>query len=638
MKARESLSLEQLLVLLQKIRSAPGVDRPDIDEPEAEEIMVDGDAFDRLRRWVADGAIPGEDVIKLGLVKDSPEQGESATQPLKLTERDRLVVLMEAGKVLASMYDWDRSIDCYREALEICERLEDTEAKAEASKQIGRLYRRKNQWKEALGAYEKSLEMYRALGDLEGVAQIHNSLGIIYFENGKWDEAKERYHEALEVAEELSNFLLIAKINNNLGALANAMGDWDRAVIHYQESVPGFEKAGDLKGLAETYHNLGMTFADQGNLEKAAEYYERSLDLSKELGDQRLMSGTFINRAHLFAREGNYDKAKEYCDRALAMLDRLGDKLGIAEVYKLYGMLHREREEWESAEHLLLQSIALGEKILNPLGVAEACHELGLVYERMGEGKKTLKLLTKSLDIFKELRARRSILQLNRELTEVEKLYLRILESMGAAVEAKDPYTHGHSRRVANYSLELASRFEVSEEEAKGILSAAYLHDVGKVYIDETILIKPTRLTDDEYELIKQHPRLGLRMLESVEFPWTVKPLILHHHEHFDGSGYPDGLSGNDIPWGARLIFVADFFDAMTSDRPYRAAWAVEETIKVILHNRGTLFDPEIADVFIDLVKSEAAPIQEDIACRFERVKSALESGRTAASEVEVRS
>lgn len=634
MKPRESLSLEQLLLLLQKIRSAAATDRPHTDEADSGGLSVEGDAFDRLRLWVTDGSIPGEDVVQLGLLEPTPGLDSDNIPALKFTDRDRLVVLMETGKVLASMCDWDRAMACYEEAVCICDKLDDSEAKAEASRQIGRIYRRKNEWKEALSAYEESLETFRALGDLEGVAQVHNSIGIIYFENGKWDEARERYLEALEIAEELSDFLLIAKVNNNLGALANAMGDWDRAIIHYQESVPGFEKAGDLAGLAQTYHNLGMTLADQGTLVRAAEYYERSLDLSKELGDQRLMSNTIINRAHLYVREGNHDKAREYCDRALAMLERLGDKLGIAEVYKLYGILCREREEWERAEHYLLQSIALGERFLSPLGVAEACHELGLVYERMGEGKKTLKLLTKSLDIFKELRARRSILQLNHELGEVERLYLRILESMGAAVEVKDPYTHGHSRRVANYSLELARRFGVSEEDANGILSAAYLHDVGKVYIDEAILTKPGKLTDEEYEMIKQHPRLGLRMLEAVTFPWTVKPLILHHHEHYDGSGYPDGLSGDDIPWGARLIFVADFFDAMTSDRPYRGAWPVEETIKVITHNKGTLFDPEIVDVFIELVSGEAASTQEDIARRFERMRDGARSAQRAPAEV----
>jgi HD-GYP domain-containing protein (c-di-GMP phosphodiesterase class II) len=139
----------------------------------------------------------------------------------------------------------------------------------------------------------------------------------------------------------------------------------------------------------------------------------------------------------------------------------------------------------------------------------------------------------------------------------------------------------------------------------KGLIMAAFLHDIGKVRVPDEVLLKPGRLTPEEFDEIKKHPVHAIDMLEDVEFPWEVKPLVRGHHERYDGKGYPDGLAGESIPLGARIITVVDFFDAMTTDRPYRPAWTVEDTVSTIESEIGRMFDARLARTFVRVIEQE---------------------------------
>ncbi len=187
----------------------------------------------------------------------------------------------------------------------------------------------------------------------------------------------------------------------------------------------------------------------------------------------------------------------------------------------------------------------------------------------------------------------------NTHLLELNRLYLSTIETLAMAVDAKDQVTHGHIRRVQRYALGLARALGLHEEkQVKAIEAAALLHDMGKLAIPEYILNKPGRLTSLEFNKMKLHAGIGADILSSIEFPYPVIPIVRHHHENWDGTGYPDGIRGTAIPLGARILSVVDCFDALTSDRPYRPRLSSEDALNIVIERRGTMYDPVVVDTF----------------------------------------
>lgn len=196
----------------------------------------------------------------------------------------------------------------------------------------------------------------------------------------------------------------------------------------------------------------------------------------------------------------------------------------------------------------------------------------------------------------------------NRHLTELNRLYLSTVETLAMAIDAKDQITHGHIRRVQLYAVGLAKAVGVTDQASvKAIEAAALLHDMGKLAVPEYILNKPGPLTPVEFEKMKLHASVGADILSAIDFPYPVVPIVRHHHENWDGSGYPDGLKGTDIPIGARVLSVVDCFDALTSDRPYRPRLSDKDALRILHQRRGTMYDPLVIDTFTR-VYTELAP------------------------------
>jgi len=189
-----------------------------------------------------------------------------------------------------------------------------------------------------------------------------------------------------------------------------------------------------------------------------------------------------------------------------------------------------------------------------------------------------------------------------RHLEDVNRLHLSTIEALAHAIDAKDGVTHDHIRRVQSRAVALAARLDVNDpQQIRAIEAAALLHDVGKIAIPEHILNKPGKLTPAEFERMKSHVRVGAEILSAVDFPYPVIPIVLHHHENWDGTVYPDGLAGTDIPIGARILSVVDCFDALTSDRPYRRALSVRQTFEIINARSGSMYDPTVVSTFRDM-------------------------------------
>ena len=193
-------------------------------------------------------------------------------------------------------------------------------------------------------------------------------------------------------------------------------------------------------------------------------------------------------------------------------------------------------------------------------------------------------------------------------LAELNRLYLSTIETLAMAIDAKDQITHGHIRRVQAYAVGLAKSIGVADDKLlKAIEAAALLHDMGKLAVPEHILNKPGKLTPAEFEKMKLHASVGADILSAIDFPYPVVPIVRHHHENWNGTGYPDGINGTDIPIGARILSVVDCFDALTSDRPYRPRLSDEDALAILIERRGSMYDPLVVDTFIR-VYADIAP------------------------------
>jgi putative nucleotidyltransferase with HDIG domain len=194
-------------------------------------------------------------------------------------------------------------------------------------------------------------------------------------------------------------------------------------------------------------------------------------------------------------------------------------------------------------------------------------------------------------------------------LDKLNTLYLSTIETLATAIDAKDEVTSGHVRRVQLGAVGLAKELGVKDDQTiKAIEAAALLHDTGKIAIPEHILNKPGKLTPAEYEKMKLHAPIGAEILSAIDFPYPVVPIVRHHHENWDGTGYPDRIQGTDIPIGARILSVVDCFDALTSDRPYRKRMTDDDALRILHERRGTMYDPLVVDVFTACYKRIMPP------------------------------
>lgn len=193
----------------------------------------------------------------------------------------------------------------------------------------------------------------------------------------------------------------------------------------------------------------------------------------------------------------------------------------------------------------------------------------------------------------------------------LEKAYLESIETLRYTVEAKDTYTRGHSDRVSEFSVLIGKQIGLSNNDMKTLQIGGLFHDIGKIGVPDTILQKESKLTDDEYSEIKNHPSIGAHILSTATIFKDIIPIVKHHHERFDGRGYPGQLKGEEIPYLARIAAIADSFDAMTSKRTYRDALPIETVIAEFERCKGTQFDPELTDVFLDILRNHYNEIKE---------------------------
>jgi putative nucleotidyltransferase with HDIG domain len=454
------------------------------------------------------------------------------------------------------------------------------------------------------------LEMLAVMADLAGDpahgARALNGLAIIAQNAGENDPAEQDYLSARDLAERAGDVWVLGEIQQNLGILANIRGDLETALEYYADGLQNLRLAGHDRGCAGALNNLGMLHVDLNRLEEADAYFREALEICGHIGDVVIAGTVHINRTELYLKLGDTARARASCDEGFEIASRVENHAHRAEALKFYGAIYRTTGKLHLAEIHLLQAIeVVGGR--EPLLEAETQRELSLVLRELGRNREALTALNRAHALFSGLQARADTADIHRRIGQLEEDFLSLVRFWGESIEAKDRYTGGHCARVANYACRIAEAVGFPEADLGWFRMGAYLHDIGKVEVSAEILNKPGRLTDEERALMERHTVIGDEMLSPVEFPWDIRPMVRSHHERWDGTGYPDGIAGESIHYSARILRVADVFDALTTARSYRDPLTPDEAYELMENDEGS-FDPELFDVFRRLFP-ELAPL-----------------------------
>ncbi len=463
---------------------------------------------------------------------------------------------------------------------------------------IARIHQDEGALEVAVEVAEAALLVSELADDLVGVAHARNLLGSVEQARGDLAVAGDHYARALRQARAVGDLRLAAMVEQNLGIIANIQGEYRTALRRYRRSLAIHRGLGRSAYVAYLLNNLGMLCTDLRRWRAAESSFAAALELCAEQGDQATSARIAGNQVELWIARGRWAEARDACGRAHEMARRAGDTGTLGEVWKHLGVINRETGRTVQALRCLARAGKVARKRDDLLLEAEVTREQAGVYWARREPRETLQALNRAHRLFSRLQARRDLAAVDEQIHEVESLFLKIVEQWGDSIESADRYTRGHCERVANYACALATAAGVEPEALLWFRMGAFLHDVGKIVVPPTILNKPGPLTADERRLIESHPDAGVELIDDVDFPWDIRPMVRHHHEAWDGSGYPAGLAGEEIPLPARILCVADVYDALASDRPYRRAFRHDQTLEIMAAEAGSKLDPALFDVF----------------------------------------
>ena len=499
----------------------------------------------------------------------------------------------------------EAAIEKYRSSIDASLVDGDAPTQAEALRRLSVVMHRQLERGVARELCVQSFEVASALRDHTLSAEALNTLGGFELEAGKTGDAGDFFRRALAMAHDAP--ALIGRIEQNLGIIANIRGDLNAALEHYQNSLTASMSARDDSGCAIAYHNLGMISADQEQWELADRYFDSSLALADSLGDVRLRGLCLLNRSEVFIARQRFEQARRSAEDALRLFDELDARAQKADAYKFLGVVYRETSRPVLAEARLKSAIELASECGSRLGEAEASRELAKLHQMMGRNQEALVLLNAARVLFVQLDARGDLSDVTRKVSDLEGTYLMIVRDWGQSIESADSYTFGHCERVATYAVALAQALGLDPVAQTTVRIGAYLHDVGKVRIPHEILNKPGKLTREEREMMERHTLYGLELLEGIDFPWDIRPLIRWHHEKCDGSGYPDRLRDDAFPIAAQIIGIVDVYDALTSTRSYRAAMSIEDALIEMKKCRGW-WRPDVYEAAVALFNPSLSP------------------------------
>jgi putative nucleotidyltransferase with HDIG domain len=345
-------------------------------------------------------------------------------------------------------------------------------------------------------------------------------------------------------------------------------------------------------------NNMGLVYTHLDRLDEAQAAYDEAVAHCAETGDTTHRLLALINSTHIWIARGDIDRAAELCDTVLTEATAAGHLRSLGETYKHLGVIARMRGDLGEAERQLEAAFSNANGREDLLLAAESAREQAELFEMMGKNTETLQALSKSHQLFTKLRAKHNLADLEKRVGRLETRFFDVVSRWAQTIESADAYTLGHCERVADYACALAREVGFDDITMFWFRIGALLHDVGKIGVPIEILNKPGRFTDEERVIMEGHAAAGAEMLRDIDFPWDIIPMVRGHHERWDGRGYPDKLAGTDIAFSARILCVADVYDALTTDRPYRAAFTRDQALAMMAEDNGKMFDPELFPIF----------------------------------------
>ena len=471
---------------------------------------------------------------------------------------------------------------------------------------LGRAYLEQGNRGAALDVLEAAVASADVIGSPRTVAQALNVVGIVYQVGGDLDQAAAIYAAARAKAEVAGDGALIAMIDQNLGTVAMIRGDLRAALEAFRLSHLGYQTLGLRNHEAQVLNNIALAYMELGELADAETAYNLAAKAFEEDGDRARQLDLSVNKVQLYIAARRFDEALAQCEKLLSVAaDDSAPWRG--EVFRHIGVIGRERGDFAHASENLLKAerhaVESGDLLLR----ADVSEQLAEMYWAQKRHREMLQRLNEAHSLYSQLKAQHRLAQVEKRNGALEARFLELAKHWGDSIESKDRYTQGHCERVAFFACVLADSAGFNGRSLFWFRIGALLHDIGKIIVPTEVLNKPGKLTEEEWAIMKRHPEAGLELVADIDFPGDITAIIRNHHERWDGAGYPDRLKGDEIPLAARILCVADVYDALTTTRSYRPGLTHARAAEIMRSSAGQ-FDPELLEICLEWAETADIP------------------------------
>jgi putative nucleotidyltransferase with HDIG domain len=515
-------------------------------------------------------------------------------------ESPQITALVEQAKLAEREGRWSDAAVSYESLVR--DPLADEQTRLSALRWLGRVYLEQGNRGAAMDVLEAAVAAATQAKSPSKIAQALNVVAIVHQSSGDLDRAELIYREARGTAESIGDAEGMAMIDQNLGTVASIRGDIRGALESFQRSLAGYRALGMLDHAAQVLNNIGLSYTDLGELDAAEAAYEAAAEAFGEQHDRPNEMNVALNQVQLCIATGRFDEAQQRVESLLALTGEIAPSWR-GEVFRHVGVIARERGDYVKAAEYLGRAGECAEDGEDLLLKADVAEQLAELYWTQKRHRDMLAHLNQSHALYSRLKAQHRVAQVERRNAALESRFLEMAHHWGDSIESKDHYTQGHCERVAFFACVLADSMGMDSRSLFWFRLGALLHDIGKIIVPTEVLNKAGPLTREEWEIMKRHPEAGLELVADIDFPGDVRAVIRNHHERWDGTGYPDGLAGEQIPFAARILCVADVYDALTTARSYRDSMSHARAAEEMRASQGQ-FDPQLLDAFLTWAES----------------------------------